>query len=308
MEPRVDVLIVTLGLAGRAASIRRAIETTLSQQRVRASLVIVVNGKRFDPALYDELKRTANIRVVYQEEPSIFVARRCARDHVTAPFFGFLDDDDQLLPGALRARVDALLGDPSAAAVVANGYLANGRREMPMLDDVARTRANPLRDLMRGNWLATASAMFRTASIPADFFSVDIRSIDMTYVAFRLARERNVVFLDAPTYRKTYSDDSISLSDNWALEAPATLQKLLAFDMPASIRRSLRRKYACAEHDASDILRGRGQLRLAWRCHLRSLADPWGFFAFGLSTRHLLVRRAGERDVRTATSQADDDQ
>jgi hypothetical protein len=260
---------------------------------VRASVVIVVNGTRFDRALYDELQHTPGVRVVYQQPASIFLARRCARDQVTAPFFGFLDDDDALLPGALRARVDALAADPDADAVVANGWLVDGTREIPMLDDVARTRADPLRDLMRANWLATASTLFRTASIPPDFFDVGIRSIDMTYVAFRLAREKKVAFIDIPTYRKTFSDDSISLSDDWALQAPATLKKLLEFDMPRPIRRSLRHKYACAAHHASDIHRVREELRLAWRFHLQSLADPRGFIAFALYTRRLLAGRVG---------------
>ena len=286
--PRVDILIVTLCARDRAAAILRAVETTLAQEHVRANMIVVVNGRRYDPELFATLRRRAGVHVLYQTEPSIFLARRCAREHVTARYFGFLDDDDYLLPGALRARVDALLADRSADAVVSNGYLREGTGESLMLGDVAALRRDPLRSLMQRNWLATASTLFRTASIPADLFDIRIRSSDMTYLAFRLAREKRVLFLDVPTYRKTYSADSISLSENWALPLPETLSRLLDFDMPASVRRELRRKRARAAHDASDIYRSRGEARLAWRYHLRSLAEPRGALAFALYTRRLL--------------------
>ena len=101
-----------------------------------------------------------------------------------------------------------------------------------MLGDIDGIRRDPLLSLMRSNWLATASALFRTQSVPADFFDVTIRSNDMTFLAFRLALEKTVTFIDAPTYRKTYSPDSISLTEEWALPALATLEKMLTFSMP----------------------------------------------------------------------------
>ncbi len=214
---------------------------------------------------------------------------------MTAPYFGFLDDDDYLLPRALATRVHALAADPSAAAVVSNGYLADGGVDAPVLRDIARIRRNPLESLMQGNWLATASALFRTPSVPPDFFDVAIRSIDMTYVAFRVALSSKVLFLDAPTYRKTYSPDSISITEAWALPALATLEKMLAFDMPAAVRRGLRRKCSCVAHQISDIHRRRGETKLAWRFHLRSLREPRGALAYALYTRRLLLPRHGTR-------------
>ena len=293
--PRIDVLIVTLCTRERAAALRRAIETALSQEGVRPRVIVVVNGTRYDATLFDALWRTPGVRVHYQREASIFLARRCARERVSAPWFGFLDDDDHLLPGALRARVAALACDPAAAAVVTNGYLANGDVDEPVLRGVAEIRRDPLLCLMRSNWLATASALFRTASVPAEFFDATIRSNDMTYLAFRVALAGRVLFLDEPTYRKTYSPDSISLTEEWALPALATLTKMLTFEMPAPVRRSLRRKWVRAAHEISNIHRRRGEARDAWRYHLRSLREPWGMFAYALYTRYLLVPALRER-------------
>lgn len=293
--PRVEVLIVTLCEASRAAVIRRAIETTLDQERVSVSMIIVVNGKRYDPDLFEELKRTPGVQVLYQEEASIFLARRLAREHVTAPYFGFLDDDDYLLPGALKARIGVLTADPAADVVVSNGFLREPDGDSLILSDIPALQSDLLGQLMRVNWLATASALFRTGTVSADFFDVTIRSIDMTFLAFRLARERKIVFLDQPTYRKTYSPDSISLTDDWALPALATLEKMLTYDMPAPVRAALRRKCAAVAHEISDIHRRRGNSRLAWRYHLRSLCNPWGLARYAAYGRKLVppIQRRG---------------
>src|SRR5688572_8920048 len=241
-HPDVDVLIVSLCVAERATAIRRAIGTALSQEGVQARVTIVVNGQRFDRELFEALKRQRGVRVLYQTEPSIFLARRYAREEVRAPFFGFLDDDDQLLPGALATRVRALASDAEADVVVTDGLLSEGLSESLMLGDVAAIRQDPLHSLLARNWLATASALFRTESISPDYFDVTIRSNDMTYLAFRLALEKRITFLGVPTYRKTYSPDSISLTPSWALPSLDTLDKMLMFPMPASVRRGIRTK------------------------------------------------------------------
>jgi hypothetical protein len=303
----VDVLIVTLCAVERAAAIRRAVDTTLSQDGVRARLTVVVNGRRFDRELFAWLQREPGVRVLYQETPSIFLARRSAREQVTAPFFAFLDDDDYLLPGALRARVEVLAAELSVDAVVTDGYLSDGRSDALILGEIDEIRRDPLLGLIQRNWLATASTLFRTESVPADFFDVTIRSMDMTYLAFRLALEKRVMFIATPTYRKSYSPDSISLSDEWVLPALGTLEKMLSFPMPAPVRRRLRRKCTLTAHEISNVHRRRGEMGPAWRFHLRSLMEPWGLWNYALYTRRLLfVRRGSNKHGAIATARAID--
>ncbi len=287
--PRVEILIVTLCQAERSETLKRAIETTLEQDGVAASLIIAVNGERYDPALLEELRQMPGVRVLYQEEASIFLARRLARENVTAPYFGFLDDDDYLLPGALRSRIQRLASDAAADVVVSNGFLREPGGESLLLSDVADLQADLLAQLIRRNWLATASALFRSSSVSPDFFDVTIRSNDMTFLAFRLALERKVVFLDHPTYRKTYSADSISLTDNWNLQSLATLEKMLEFEVPPPIRTALRRKCTATAHDIAEIHRRRGNIRSAWRYHLRSISSYWGLMRYFLYGRKLIV-------------------
>src|SRR4029453_13457075 len=87
----VDVLIVTLCTAARSAEIRRVVARRLSQEGGRPRLIVVVNGRKYDPDLLEWLRRQRGVNVWYQETPSIFLARRLAREQVTAPYFGFLD-------------------------------------------------------------------------------------------------------------------------------------------------------------------------------------------------------------------------
>jgi glycosyltransferase involved in cell wall biosynthesis len=287
--PRVEILIVTLCEASRGETLRRAIATTLDQERVSPSLVVVVNGTRYDIDLLEELKRMPGVRVLYQTEASIFLARRYARENVTAPYFGFLDDDDCLLPDALHSRIEVLRSDAAADVVVSNGFLHGAEGDSLMLKDVAGLQSDPLGRLMRGNWLATASALFRTATISAGYFDVTIRSNDMTFLAFRLAQERRVVFLDRPTYRKTYSRDSISLTDDWAISSLATLDRMLEFEVAPTVRSALLRKYVVTAHCIADIYRRRGDTRTAWRYHLLSLRTPWGLVRYFCYGRKLMV-------------------
>ena len=285
----VDVLIVTLCTDARSAEIRRVVATTLSQQGVRPRLIVVVNGRKYDTDLFEWLRREPGVTVCYQETPSIFLARRRAREQVTAPYFGFLDDDDFLLEGALRTRVEALEADPAADAVVTNGYLREGSARKFTHPNIDGIRRDPIQSLLRENWMNTASALFRTATVSPSYFDVTIRSMDMTYVGFRLALEKKVAFLETPTFEKSYSPDSISITDEWALGSLATLDKMSRLPMPSAVRRSLRRKCTRAAHELADIHRRHGDLGAAWRLHLRSMAEPWGLWNYALYTRRLLL-------------------
>src|SRR5687767_6369859 len=162
---RIEVLIVSLCKAERRNSILKALDSVVSQEGVSATPIVVVNGSRYDPLLFDELKARGDMRVVYQTQPSIFLARRLAREKNRAPFFAMLDDDDELLPGALQKRLQPLLDDPALDAVITNGYVMDGTRQQFVLTSVDAIRKDPLGELMSANWLATASGLFRASSI-----------------------------------------------------------------------------------------------------------------------------------------------
>jgi hypothetical protein len=287
--PRVEILIVTLCEAIRRTSLLGAIDTVRQQQGVDASLLIVVNGDRFDRELLRSLERTPKVRVLNQDVANLILARRVAREHVQAEFFGLLDDDDVLLPGALRVRLDALENDPAADVAVTNGILVDGDNTSLWLQEIDAIRHDPLLALMHANWLASPSALFRTQSIPPEFFDVAIRSIDMTYLAFRLALEKKILFLEQPTYQTTISPNSISRSEEWQLTVLVDLENMLRFPLRPAVRRELRRKYAEEAHAISDLHFRRGRSALAWRYHLRSMSRPRDALRYALYTRRLLA-------------------
>jgi glycosyltransferase involved in cell wall biosynthesis len=284
----IEVLLVSLCLKERRKAILRAIESVVSQEGVTATPVIVVNGDRFDPNLFAELQQRTDVRILYQREASIFLARRLARENATAPFFAMLDDDDEILPGGLRTRLEALMAH-DVDVVVSNGYLADDSEDRLTLHDIESIRRNPLSRLMERNWLATACGLFRSSSITPDYFDPTLRSNDMTYLAFRLGLERKILFIDSPTYRKRYSPDSISLTAAWNLPAAETLQKMLVFEMPPMIRHKLRCKLSSTLHVLSAHFMEQGAVRLAWRSHVQCLMQPSGVLRYGLFTRRLLA-------------------
>src|SRR3954471_16872615 len=123
-RPAITVVIPTTCEAKRADAIRRGVAGVLDQEGVDVFVVMVVNGKRFDPALVQELRRfDERLSVHMLDEPSYPAACLHGRTLVTTEFFAYLDDDDEFLPGALRTRFAPMLEDPSVDFVATNGFL-----------------------------------------------------------------------------------------------------------------------------------------------------------------------------------------
>jgi len=287
--PVISVLMVTLCQTERRDVLLRAVESIVSQEGVNATPVIVVNGNRYDPSLLAALKRRQDVRVIYQEKPSIFFARRLARESIDSPYFAMIDDDDEFLPNGLKTLLDSLRMDPQAATAVGNGLVVAPDGITPAHTDVDAIRRDPIASLMERNWLATAGGLFRTEAVTPDYFNTTLQTNDLTYLAFRLALEKRIVFVEEMTFRKTYSPDSISLTDDWNLRALGTLKIMLDRPMPTRVRRLLRIKVGRTLHGFSEYHRRRREPGPAWRMHLRSLVEPSGFRRYGLYTRKLLA-------------------
>src|SRR5262245_24830754 len=118
----ITTIIPTLCEASRARSLLCAIDSVLAASSSPVRLIIVVNGQRFDPELVANLRGRVDIEVVQVAEGSLTRAHLTGRQQVLTPYFSFLDDDDEYLPGALDLRRRALEQDPDADLVVTNGY------------------------------------------------------------------------------------------------------------------------------------------------------------------------------------------
>lgn len=300
MREPIDVIIPTLCDARRGPLLLRAIDSVVSQDGVAAMPVVVVNGARLDPVLLAQLEARDDLRLIRIAEPDLFRARRAGFEALRTAFFATLDDDDVFLPGALAKRLAILRADPRVDWVVSNGLLATPDGESPFIADIAAARRDPYGTLLDYCWLCTGGNLFRTAAFAADMFDA-VRSMDVTYIAFRLLAEgKTVAFLDEPTFRYFCHPDSTSKQDFYNLPAAAALRAMMRLPVPRSVRRGLAGKYRRAMHDVASYHLREGRLPEAWVAHLRSMAGPRELLRYAAFTRKLLVLPARARTASAA--------
>jgi glycosyltransferase involved in cell wall biosynthesis len=289
MLPTIEVIIPTLCDSKRGPLLLRAIDSVVSQDGVHGLPVVVVNGSRFDPAYLDRLRQRSDIRLIQIPEPSLFLARRRGFDALRGEVFAILDDDDIFLPGALKRRLEVLQTDPTCDWVVTNGVFVAPNGEQPFIPDIEAARRDPFGTLLDHCWLCSAGNLFRRSAVAADIFDAT-RSMDLTYIAFRLLAEgRKVVFVDDSTFRYFYYPDSTSKQDDYNLPAAEAIQTMMALPVPGWVRRGLAGKYRRAMHDIASYHYCRGEMGSAWQAHLRSLGGVPEFFRYAAFTRKLLV-------------------
>jgi glycosyltransferase involved in cell wall biosynthesis len=289
MLPTIEVIIPTLCDTKRGPLLLRAIDSVVSQDGVHGLPVVIVNGSRFDPVYLERLRQRSDIRLIQIPEPSLFLARRRGFESLRGEVFAILDDDDIFLPGALKRRLEVLQRDPTCDWVVTNGMFVAPDGEQPFIPDIEAARRDPFGMLLDHCWLCSAGNLFRRSAVTADIFDAT-RSMDLTYIAFRLLAEgRKVEFVDDSTFRYFYYPDSTSKQDAYNLPAAEAIQTMMALPLPGWVRRGLAGKYRRAMHDIASYHYCRGEMGSAWQAHLRSLGGVPEFFRYAAFTRKLLV-------------------
>ena len=112
--PLVSVVICTYN---RSAVVLAAVGSVLSQTMPDLELVVVDDGSSDDTL--EVLARVEDDRLVIVSQPNggLSAARNTGVARATGRYVTFLDDDDEALPGALRALADALGRNPASALV-----------------------------------------------------------------------------------------------------------------------------------------------------------------------------------------------
>jgi glycosyltransferase involved in cell wall biosynthesis len=151
--PKVAVIMPTLGTSERAPLLRRALEGVISQARVEPVPIVVFNGPHVDLSLVDEVAAKPRVRALVLQDADLPSALQAGRALVDEPWYAELDDDDELLEGALAQRIEALSRHPDRGAVVTNGLRRGRGRDRLHLDDVAAVASDPLHSLVARNWL-----------------------------------------------------------------------------------------------------------------------------------------------------------
>lgn len=289
-RPGITVIIATSCEPHRVGPLRRAIASVLSQDGVDVDLVVVVNGTRVDAGFYDELRSDGRLRVCYRDEGSFPAAVRFGREQVRREYFSFLDDDDYYLPGALRTRLEALIGPPVVDFVCTNGYVEGGHGDALFVRDTSLLATDPLGAHFAFNWLGSSAALFRAETITPEYFDGVTRHFEWTWLTHRLLTAgKTVRFADVPTFYKCDTPGSLSKdpSADPLLTEVRLLQSMQIGARPVH-RRVLSHKIRAALHALSHHHASIGRLDQAWSCHLRSLVRHGGWRHLPY-TRHLLL-------------------
>ena len=280
----ISIIMPTMARRERAISLVAAIDTVVSQHGVRGVPLVVVNGTSGAPEVLQHLRRRVDIRLTMLEEANLPAALYAGRVMVDTPYFAVLDDDDELLPGALRTRLDALEAASGADIVVTNGFLAGDGRCQLSVHDFDTARTDPLRTLLVNHWLPPCGGLFRTSAVAAEFFEGIPRYREWTYLALRLALTRRISFVEQPTFvYRTDTPDSLSKSRAYCLAGPPAVARMLELPLPADVRAALRVRLAGDMHSASSRELADGNYRAAWRWHCQSLVQPsgWRYLPYG---------------------------
>lgn len=283
----VTVVIPTLAETSRREGLMRAIHSVLRQKDIRALPLIVINGKRYDPALRRELERSRDVETIYQDEGHVSKARLFAMEHIRTPFFAFLDDDDVLLDDALEHRLSLMNAGDRPDVVVTNIFVERDGQKHLMSEDILSYAANPRHSIFELGWLNADNNLFRSSTVGPEYFANCEKFMEWTQIAIRLSRTRKISFSDVPT--ATYHDtpESASKEDAHLFAQARLMASLPRREFNRETKRLIDRKRAAALNVLSLRARQNGQLIRAWRFHLKTLFVPggWRYLSY---TRKLL--------------------
>jgi len=269
-------------------SLFRALDSIQSQPGITARPIVVVNGADVDAATLTALGTRSCILLHREQQGSAALAMAVGRSLVTAPYFAFLDDDDELIPDSLCEPLSWIAEHDECDAVISNGYLVTSdgdRSELIHIADHAKFE-RPALGLLTDGWLVPGAFICRTATVDKRMLDADWSNMEWTRLGFELCAEhKRLHFMDVPTM--LYHDTPGSLSKHTRhQEAQLTLMAQVQHDprFDAETRCAAGRKYLRTLHHLAIMYRREGRYFGAWRCHLGSLRPPYTF-------RYLLVTR-----------------
>ena len=265
----ITIIIPTACEARRASLLHRALDSVVAQEGVDVHPVVVVNGPRVDESLCASIVARTGVTVLRREEGNVSAARRAGMRLVDGAYFGFLDDDDEFLPGALRVRAEHLDRDGAVDVVFTNGRVRTQDSDEPIAPPGQALDVRPVETMLESNWFTSCGCLFRAARVDASHFETRHQYFEWSDLVFRLVAARRLfAYVDAITFRK-YEDHPVSMSHSDAsrLAYPAFLAELVERPLPRTVRAALEQRFRRALHDASRLCLTRGNLRAAAGYH-----------------------------------------
>jgi hypothetical protein len=285
----VTIIVPTRAFRERADYLSAAIRSVVSQCGVRAVPLVVLNGQRGCRHLERSLRADRRIRLLELEEAGLPAALRAGREAVDTPFFATLDDDDVLVPGGIALRVSALEAHPDRSVVVSNGIVRDGDTQRVHLTAHEAVEADPLRAMLRANWLLPGSWLARSDEVQADIFEGMPANLECTFLALRFAVEYRMLWLREPTViYHAGTPGAQTLARDFVIGQAAGLEHIMRLPLPEDVRRVYRDRVGESFHEAAHNDLQLGAMTDAWRWHLASLGSPGGLRYLSF-TRHLLL-------------------
>jgi len=284
MDPLVTVVIPTLADTGRGQFLLRAVKSALSLD-VSTIVLVVVNGDRHDKRVLEAVSGAgAAIHCVHTT--GVSEARRIGRERVATPLFGFLDDDDVLLPSAGTERIRHF-SDHTVDMVVTNGYtVTTDGRAVPFCE-LPASAADGALSILHKNWLASSAAFYRTEAVTANDFRDLPNVMEWTTLGFKLALRLKIAYSAEFTY-VVHQDapNRLTRTRSYVEDVPHVLRQLRKETTRRDLSRCLDQKIRAAHHTAADHYFQQGDLGPAWRHHLASLGGA-GLWKYSSLTSHL---------------------
>ena len=286
-QQTISVIIPTKAVPARWALLRRAIDSVLAQQSVRVVPIVVINGREWDPGLRSEIIADRRFRVATLESADLPEALRTGREMVDSMWFAELDDDDLLMPRALISRLEALDKHPEFHLVVTNGVMRGPDGDKLNYDgDVSAIEDDPVRAMLRQNWLLPGSWLCRSEAVGIEFFTGIPRFRECTYLGLQFASRLRIKFLNCPTVvYHTETPQSESKSRAYTLGVADATRRMLELDLPPDALDHIRRQLGDACSGNARYFLQEKDLAAAWSWYRESLRGP------GSWRRSLFARR-----------------
>jgi glycosyltransferase involved in cell wall biosynthesis len=266
--PSVGVVLPT---HDRPAQLRAAVTAVLAQDYPgQLSAVIVHDRSEPDSSLADgdRVRVLANTRT-----PGLAGARNTGVLAAGTELVAFCDDDDQWLPGKLRAQVEALRAVPGADFATCGIIVESGGRSSPRLagrdavtyDDLLRSR---LVMVHSSTYLARRAALLDGIGLLDE--NIPGSQNEDWDLALRAARRHPIVCVDRPLVR-VYWGEASYFARQWETQAAALQWMLERHPDIAGCRVGAARVYGQLAFAYACL----GQRAAAWRWARRALRYNW---------------------------------
>lgn len=252
------------------------------------SIILVANGTRVSSQVLESMEARHDVRLIRLRSGSHPLARRVGAEFADSEFLGFLDDDDELIPGTLALRVEYFRQHPDVDVLVTDGLRVSGQVETRIFPAPETRSTDLIETMMRAGWGAGAITL-RTQSVDLSAFDAEFRHLEWTLTVLKLARRHRFGFLDELTYRYyENTPDSLSKLFEHSLAAPEVWRRLSEVYAGTRYETAVRRRYGRECHNVAVAYALQGRMRDAWRFHFKSLASPGGLAMLPFTARLLL--------------------